>query len=78
MIQPIRCFTCGRVVADQIDYYNTESNKIKKDKKDKIDKKIDFKHFSENHTKTLLDDLGATRYCCRRMFISDVDMMDII
>ena len=75
MIQPIRCFTCGRVVADQIDYYNTESNKMKKDKKDK---KTDFKHFSENHTKKLLDNLGATRYCCRRMFITDVDLMNII
>ena len=35
MIQPIRCFTCGRVVADQIDYYNR--------KKDELIKKIKIK-----------------------------------
>ena len=73
MIQPIRCFTCGRVVADQIDYYNTEKLKqIKEKKEEKI------KHFEDNHTGELLNKLGATRYCCRRMFISDVDMMQII
>ena len=76
MIQPIRCFTCGRVVADQIDYYNTERLKQLKEKKEKKEEKI--KHFEDNHTKKLLDKLGASRYCCRRMFISDVDMMHII
>lgn len=72
MIQPIRCFTCGRVVADQIDYYNKEKQKqIKKNE-------TNIKHFEDNHTGELLDKLGVTRYCCRRMFISDVDMMNII
>jgi len=70
MLQPIRCFTCGRIVADQIDYYNDEK------KKNFI--KNEFKHFENNNTSNLLDSLGATRYCCRRMFISDVDMMNII
>ena len=74
MIKPIRCFTCGRVVADQIDYYNRKKDELIKKNKDK--EKI--KHFSDNHTKEILDELGETRYCCRRMFISDVDMMNII
>jgi DNA-directed RNA polymerase subunit N (RpoN/RPB10) len=73
MIQPIRCFTCGRVVADQIDYYNTEKKKQFKENEEKK-----FKHFENNHTGELLDKLGASRYCCRRMFITDVDMMQII
>jgi DNA-directed RNA polymerase subunit N (RpoN/RPB10) len=76
MIQPIRCFTCGKVVADQIDYYNRKKDELIKKNKDKDKEKI--KHFSDNHTKEILDELGATRYCCRRMFISDVDMMNII
>ena len=76
MIQPIRCFTCGRVIADQIDYYNTEKEKLLKD--NKIDNTVDNNHFYKTYTKELLDKLGATRYCCRRMFISDVDMMEII
>jgi len=26
--------------------------------------------------KTVLDDLGVTRYCCRRMFISHTELID--
>ena len=26
--------------------------------------------------KTVLDEMGMTRYCCRRMFISQVDVLD--
>jgi DNA-directed RNA polymerase subunit N len=26
--------------------------------------------------KKILDDMGMTRYCCRRMFISQVDVID--
>tara|TARA_B110000483_G_C17719560_1_gene360366 strand:+ start:98 stop:328 length:231 start_codon:yes stop_codon:yes gene_type:complete len=76
MIQPIRCFTCGKVVADQIDYYNREKEKLIKEKK--IDETVDDNHFYKTYTKDLLDNLGATRYCCRRMFITDVDLMNVI
>ena len=32
MIIPVRCFTCGKVLADKWNYYNAEVNKNKKDK----------------------------------------------
>ena len=77
MIQQIRCFNCGKIIEDQIDYYNIEKEKLIKEnssiKKDKL-----FKDFEKNQTGIILDKLGATRYCCRRMFITDVDMMNII
>lgn len=77
MIQPIRCFTCGKVIADQIDYYNTE--KKKKEQENKTKKEDDaIEHFDKIHTKDILDNLGLTRYCCRRMFITDIDLMNII
>ena len=37
MIQPIRCFTCGKVIADQIDYYNNEKKKKEQEIKTKKD-----------------------------------------
>lgn len=76
MIQPIRCFTCGRVIADQIDYYNNEKDKLIKEKN--IDNYVDNNNFYKTYTKEILDKLGATRYCCRRMFITDVDLMSVI
>lgn len=57
MIIPVRCFTCGKVIA----------------------------HLWEEYAKRVaggedpgkvLDDLGLKRYCCRRMFLSHVDLIN--
>jgi len=76
MIIPIRCFTCGKVIADKVDYYNKEVEKMKLEGKENNDKM--FKHFDDIHTKDILDKLGLTRYCCRRNLISNIDLMEII
>jgi DNA-directed RNA polymerase subunit N (RpoN/RPB10) len=79
MIIPIRCFTCSKVIADKYDYYHEEKNKLVA--MTKIDTNVtdaDLKFFSDIHTKEILDNLGLTRYCCRRSLMSAVDMMDVI
>jgi len=79
MIIPIRCFTCSKVIADKYDYYHEEKNKLAA--MTKIDTNVtdaDLKFFSDIHTKEILDNLGLTRYCCRRSLMSAVDMMDVI
>ena len=64
MIIPIRCFTCNKVLADLHEYYITKSESEKE---------------SEKETKKeILDNLGVSRYCCRRHLISTIDMMKII
>jgi DNA-directed RNA polymerase subunit N len=74
MIIPVRCFTCGKVMADKIDFYESEVEKLKTGtKKDEM-----FKNFDQVHTKEILDKLGLTRYCCRRNLISNVDIMDVL
>lgn len=75
MIVPVRCFTCGKVMADKSEYYMKEYEKLKAKNEEK-DKK--FKDFEPVHTKEILDKLGLKRYCCRRNLISLVDMMEII
>ncbi len=57
MIIPVRCFTCGKVVADK---YN-----------DFLEAINDGKSPEE-----ALDNLGLTRYCCRRMILSHADLLD--
>lgn len=79
MIIPVRCFTCGKLMADKVDYYEREVNKLKLEKslkKEEVD--VIYKNFDKIHTGHILDQLGLTRYCCRRNLISNVDMMDII
>ncbi len=76
MIIPIRCFTCGKVMADKIDYYMAEIEKLKAAKKENDDPL--YKNFDGIQSKDILDSLGLTRYCCRRNLISNVDLMHII
>jgi DNA-directed RNA polymerases I, II, and III subunit RPABC5 len=57
MIIPIRCFTCGKVIAGLWETY----------------KKLLSQGYSEGDA---LDALKIKRYCCRRMFISQVDVID--
>jgi DNA-directed RNA polymerase subunit N (RpoN/RPB10) len=66
-------------MADKADYYEQEVNKLKAEKsKNKETLDPMFKNFDKIHTGHILDQLGLTRYCCRRNLISNVDMMDII
>jgi DNA-directed RNA polymerase subunit N len=57
MMIPIRCFTCGKLIADSWEEF---ARRVK----------------AGERPKKVLDDLGMTRYCCRRMFISQVDVID--
>jgi DNA-directed RNA polymerase subunit N len=59
MYFPIRCFTCGSVLADKYEDY---AKKVKEGK----------------DPAKALDELEVERYCCRRMFLSHVEVMDKI
>tara|TARA_B100000902_G_C27305635_1_gene915273 strand:+ start:1652 stop:1885 length:234 start_codon:yes stop_codon:yes gene_type:complete len=76
MIIPVKCFTCGKVLADKYRYYLEEVIKIKTDKN--IDeKKIEYLT-NENKDKTpegeVLDKLLLKKYCCRRHMLTHVDI----
>jgi len=77
MIIPIRCFTCGKLIAHLWNkYINTlqeEQNKLLMTYKDVISQ--EDKNSIENK---ILDELNITKYCCRRMFIAHVDLCDKI
>lgn len=81
MIIPVKCFTCGNVIADKYRYYLEEVRKIKMSKV-AIGEPMDIEKVmyltKENHEKTpegiVLDNLGMTRMCCRRHFLTHVDI----
>lgn len=74
MLIPIRCFTCGKTLADKWDYYDREVKKLEKEATDKKE----LKYFDKVKSGKILDELGLTRYCCRRHMIGQVDMMNVI
>jgi DNA-directed RNA polymerase I, II, and III subunit RPABC5 len=76
MIIPIKCFTCGNVLADKYRYYLEQVNKRKSEEKISEDKVIYLtKVYAE---KTIegqeMDNLGITKMCCRRHFLTHVDI----
>ncbi len=67
LIIPVRCFSCGRVIAsDYIAFVN----------------KVNLVRETENREPTpeeiqrIFDEIGVKRYCCRRMILSHVNLID--
>ncbi|MED5258016.1 MAG: DNA-directed RNA polymerase subunit N [Candidatus Thalassarchaeaceae archaeon] len=59
MLIPVRCWSCGKVVAHVYDQF-----------KNAVDT-------GEDPSK-VLDDLGIERYCCRRMYVGHIELIDEI
>jgi len=76
MIIPVKCFTCGKVLADKYRYYKEEVNKANSNNEVGVDDIIYFT--TDNTDKTIngrvLDDLKLNKICCRRHMLTHVDI----
>mmetsp|Transcript_38984 Transcript_38984/g.72547 ORF Transcript_38984/g.72547 Transcript_38984/m.72547 type:complete len:105 (-) Transcript_38984:25-339(-) len=77
MIIPIRCYSCGKLIGNRWEKYLQMLQR-----KSEEQAKEDREH-PENRTKPkpapekeVLDELGFTRYCCRRMMLTHVDLIE--
>ena len=79
MIIPIRCFSCNKLIGDKYTAYLNEISKHN-EKKDTIinTNLIENGSIEKSHQGLVLDELGIKRFCCRRMFLTQVDIVDII
>lgn len=75
MIIPVRCFTCGKILGDKWNYYKTE---LEKNKSEDSIINVNTKTAQKTPEGKILDKLGLKRYCCRRVMLSHVDLVDII
>lgn len=57
MLIPVRCWSCGKVIAHK---YQEYQNALAEGK----------------DAEAVLDRLGFSRYCCRRMFVGHIDLID--
>ena len=76
MIIPIKCFTCGNVLADEYRYYQSEIRRLKLLQGVSVDKVV---YLTKDNTEktiegTVLDDLGLKCMCCRRHMLTHVDI----
>ena len=76
MIIPIKCFSCGMVLADKYRYYNEEVRKRKLSKNMDVDKVIYLTNeFTEKSPEgEVMDELGLNKMCCRRHMLTHVDI----
>lgn len=76
MIIPVKCFTCGMVLADKYRYYQNEVRRNKLLQGVSADKVIYLT--KENTEKTIegkvLDNIGLKNVCCRRHILTHVDI----
>ena len=59
MLIPVRCFTCGNLMADKFEKYQAKTK-------------------SGENAAAVMDSLGITRYCCRRMMLTSVETIQQI
>ncbi len=76
MIIPVKCFTCGNVLANKYLYY---LNKVSEEKQKANINSDDIQYLtSTNVTKSIegqvLDSLKLTKQCCRRHMLTHVDV----
>jgi len=77
MIIPIKCFTCGKVLADKYEYFQEEVRNYKM--KQGVDENKVVYLTKTNTQKApeglVMDKLGLNKMCCRRHMLTHVDIM---
>lgn len=76
MIIPVKCFTCGKVLANKYDYY---INKVKAEKiKQNIDPEkviyLSVDNVGKSIEGIIMDELLLNKMCCRRHMLTHVDI----
>ena len=76
MIIPVKCFTCGKVMADKWLYYQKRVKQIKNEEGMDTTNVI---YLTQTNTKKtpeckVMDELGFNKICCRRHILTHVDI----
>ena len=84
MIIPVRCFTCGNILASKYDKYR-ELKAQQKQINDilELNKFVNAKQSNilNNDTKMcneLMKQVGLKRYCCKRHFLGQLNILEYI
>ena len=72
MILPIRCFTCGNVIANKWEWFDRKRKELE------TTTKTDENGYYVQEVGKLLDELGLKRICCRRHLLTHVDLIEDI
>ena len=78
----MRCFTCGKPMADKCEPFIEHVNKEKSNDNSTNSNNLDIEYIdvSKNHSNKsiegiILDKMDIERYCCRRMILTNVHLL---
>jgi DNA-directed RNA polymerase subunit N len=76
MIIPVKCFTCGKVIGDKYRYFKetVRESKLAEGKNPKETIYLDRNSNQKTIEGKTMDALGITRICCRRHFLTHIDI----
>ena len=77
MIIPVKCFTCGKVLADKYRYYKREVRKRKNlNLEENEDDVVYLTQLNKEKTieGVILDEIKLDKMCCRRHILTHVDI----
>lgn len=77
MIIPVRCMNCGKLLADKYDYYQ---RRLREEKGVKSSEPTYFvgKAIGDTDEAKVMKEIGLTRYCCKKTFLTHVDLIEKI
>jgi DNA-directed RNA polymerase subunit N (RpoN/RPB10) len=81
MIIPVRCYTCGKVLADKYQYYESELLRKKlamNTKEDPLIINVNNADIKKTIAGEIMDELGLTRICCRKVVLTSINIIDEI
>jgi DNA-directed RNA polymerase subunit N len=81
MIIPVRCMTCGKVLADKYKYYESELLRKKIALNSDVDPliiNINIQDVKKTIAGEILDELGLHRLCCRKTMLTSINIIDEI
>lgn len=81
MIIPVRCMTCGKLLADKYEYYERELLRKKLALNSDVDPliiNINVKDIKKTIAGEIMDELGLHRICCRKVMLTSINIIDEI
>ena len=79
MIIPVRCFTCGKVLAHLWEDYLQELQEKHNINEEALKRREIVGNIDDKSIEAVtMEKMGIKRYCCKRMFISHVEIFQDI
>lgn len=75
MIIPVKCFTCGNVLADKYQYFQRRTKQLKLENGKEQDIYLTKENMEKTVESKVLDELRLYNMCCKRHMLTHVDII---